>query len=221
MSKHVQGDAIFAENGTLRLRLDRWWKGDAKAHYAERLRNWALICMINPSIAGADDHDPTIHSCIALFRALGFDGLTVVNQYPYVATDPRDLRRWRANAELSVLRTINELNLAQIRRLSALVDTRVVAWGNLVDDARHARHVIDALSLDGRHKLLCFGRTQDGHPKHPLARGLHRIAPGTPLVTWRAAAAPVDPGAHRTSKADGSTSAEVARVEPNIGGVHV
>jgi hypothetical protein len=68
----IQGSAVFTErNGwKLRMRLDRWWCDEPRA----------LVRMANPSNAGAEWNDPTIHSLIRLTRrrpAIG--GFTPVN----------------------------------------------------------------------------------------------------------------------------------------------
>jgi hypothetical protein len=32
--------------------------------------------------------------------------------------------------------------------------------------------------------LYCLGKTKAGHPKHPMARGKHKVFKDTPLVLW-------------------------------------
>ena len=45
--------------------------------------------------------------------------------------------------------------------------------------------ILHALSVGGARDLMAFGLTKDGLPKHPMARGKHRLLRGEPLVTWR------------------------------------
>lgn len=178
----MQGDAEFSEvNGwKLRHRLDRWWRDGPRA----------LICMANPSYAGKDDNDPTIHRLIKLTDRPHIAGFTVVNFEPYIATDPADLARWRVAAAWNhepQYRMVSIANLDLIRELSVGAATRIIAWGNLVPHVAHRVRVLDAMSLDGRHDLYTFGMTQDGSPKHPMARGRHRIPDDVEPVIWRAA----------------------------------
>lgn len=171
------GAAKFSEESPPRFRwsLSRAWAEGAPA----------LICMANPSTAGAEDNDPTISQCNELFKALGYPGYTVVNWAPFIATDPHELYQWCWNSPLERI-AINEKNLDLVRSLSAAAATRVVAWGNLITGGQHTTAMLAAMSLDGKHPLHCFGTNKDGKPKHPMARGKHRIKPGQPLVTWRA-----------------------------------
>jgi hypothetical protein len=64
---------------------------------------------------------------------------------------------------------------------------RFVAWGNLVPDVPHTTAVLRALSGAGRYDLLAFGLTKDWTPKHPAARGVHRLVAGATPIVWRAA----------------------------------
>jgi hypothetical protein len=96
----------------------------------------------------------------------------------YIATDPADLHRWReaaARNNREAYTLLRRDNLGLIRSLSAETAIRFVAWGNLVLASGLRRDVIDAMSLCGQHDLYAFGLTLDGSPKHPLARGKHRI----------------------------------------------
>jgi len=177
----IQGSAVFTErNGwKLRMRLDRWWCDEPRA----------LVRMANPSRAGAEWNDPTTHGLIRLTRRRpGVGGFTAVNWEPYIATDPADLYRWReaaARNDREAYTFLRRDNLGLIRSLSAETAIRFVAWGNLVLASGLRRDVIDAMSLCGQHDLYAFGLTLDGSPKHPLARGKHRIPDDDPAVIWR------------------------------------
>lgn len=179
MPDSVYGTAEFSPDGTLRHRLDRWWADGPRA----------LVCMANPSNAGADKNDPTVCNLIRLMQALGYPGFTVVNWLPYIATSPADLHRWRNQLlehDGPEYRRIHELAIAIIAPLAREAAARFVAWGNLVPHVPHTTAVLRAMSCGYQHDLLSFGRTKDGCPTHPAARGRHRLVPGTPPVIWQA-----------------------------------
>jgi hypothetical protein len=172
----VVGSAHFSDDGEHRLRLDRWWAGGPRA----------LIGLANPSKAGADENDPTVHRGMALTRHSAA-GMTYVNRDSYIATDPADLLAWRAHMQRENPRALDRIdrrNLDLIRSLSADAAVRVIACGNLVP-ADRLPPLLAALSLDGQHPVYCFGLTKDGAPKHPLARGRSWIRDTDPLVLYQ------------------------------------
>jgi hypothetical protein len=181
----MKGSAEFSADGKHRLRLDRWWGSGIAPR--------ALIGLANPSKAGGDVNDPTVHRGIALVRERAA-GMTYVNRDSYIATDPSELRAWRERMEHeapATLEQIDQRNLGLIRSLSATAAIRIIACGNLVT-ADRLPPFLDALSLDGMFPVYCFGLTKDGAPKHPLARGKSFINASDPLVLFQpAAAAPV------------------------------
>ncbi|GJD60224.1 DUF1643 domain-containing protein [Methylobacterium frigidaeris] len=173
----LRGSAELSSCGLHRYRLDRWWSNEPRA----------LVCMRNPSTAGADRNDPTICRLRALLQDRpGIGGFTVVNADDRIATDPRELEALLAGQDVAALKAARHANLARIRTLSAAASVRIVAWGNLLAPGLHADRVIAALSLDGTHPLDAFALTADGAPIHPLARGHSRVPLGMPLVGWRA-----------------------------------
>lgn len=174
----MMGSAEFSPCGLHRLRLDRWWSDEPRA----------LVCMRNPSTAGADRNDPTVCRLRALLQGRpGIGGFTVVNADDRIATDPRDLEVWLAAQDVASLKAGRQANLDRIRSLAAAAPLRVVAWGNLLAPGLHADRVIAAMSLNGAHLLHAFALTGDGAPIHPMARGRCRVPLGMPLVEWRAA----------------------------------
>ena len=179
----IHGSAEFGEmrGWPLRFRLDRWWD--------ERPR--ALVCMANPSHAGAVRNDPTIWNLLRLARPLPIGGFTVVNLEPFVASAPEDLREWRhraIGAGPQDYGAMQRKNLRLIRELSESAAIRIVAWGRLLSGLPPAPRLLGALSLDSTRALHAFALTKDGCPKHPLARGRHRIEVCRELVLWRRAA---------------------------------
>lgn len=175
----IHGSAEFSECGRHRHRLDRWWSDKPRA----------LVCMCNPSTAGAEVNDPTIRRLIDLLRDRdGIGGFTVVNWCDFVATDPDQMALWRMalkheNDPDEV--GLSQENLSRIRRLAQAAPIRIVAWGNLVAAEDHTDRVLGALSIDGLLPLYAFGATAGGAPKHPMARGKSRIPNDAPLIVWR------------------------------------
>ncbi len=173
----LHASAEFSACGPHRFRLDRWWSDEPRA----------LVCMRNPSTAGADRSDPTICRLRALLQGQpGIGGFTVVNADDRIATDPRDLEAWLAGQDVTTLKALRQANFAHIRALAAAAPVRIAAWGNLLALGLHADRLIAALSLDGLHPMHAFALTADGAPIHPLARGRSRVPLGLPLVEWRA-----------------------------------
>lgn len=177
-----QSSADFSPCGAHRLRLDRWWSEEPRA----------LVCMCNPSDAGAERNDPTVCRLFDLLaNRPGIGGFTVVNWETRVTSDVNEMIAWR-NRQMSVdweAHAVHvEHNLALMRDLTVGAPLRIVAWGNLVPNSdRQTTRVLRALSLDGRLDLHAFAVTPHGAPKHPMARGGHRIMSGQPFESWRPA----------------------------------
>ena len=144
-----------------------------------------------PSHADAERNDPTIWSLLRLARTLPVGGFTVVNLEPFIASAPGicvngDATRWARDRE--IMARIQGKNSRLIRELSESAAIRIVAWGQLLSGRPPAPRLLRALSLDFTQALHAFALTQDGCPKHPLARGRHRIEACRELVLWRGAA---------------------------------
>ena len=152
--------AEISEDGLYRYRLDRWWGDGARV----------LWIMLNPSTADAEVDDPTIRRCIGFTKAWGYDGLTVVNMYPFRATKPADLRRWlRRGGDAVALNKNSDVTL-KLRRAAPLV---IAAWGANADF-----NPIDDFWTDVYH----LGRTGGGQPRHPLF-----VLGDTKPIPWAAA----------------------------------
>jgi hypothetical protein len=116
--------------------------------------------MLNPSTADAAVDDPTIRRCMRFaHRWGGFGSLEVVNLFALRSTDPKGLRE--------VDDPEGPGNDAAILEASKLAGRIVLAWGAGGEYKGRGRDVARALSL-ARDDLVCLGRTQRGHPLHPL-----------------------------------------------------
>lgn len=160
-------------------------------------RRWApgpTACMIghNPSDAGKDRDDPTSRWWIEWCRLYGFGGYVAVNLYPWVTSDPRECYRivdeidggvnWGARDELHFI------NLPAVVKAAKAADQVFVCWGAIAKDHDWIEHVIEEIQtgVEPWPDLWCWGTNADGSPKHPMARGKHRIAPDQAPILWRA-----------------------------------
>lgn len=159
--------ATLSDDGLLRWTLEREW-GEGPT-----------VCwiMLNPSSADAEVDDPTIRAIIKRSKGWDFGQLVVVNIYAIRASDPKVARRWAEREELPSEAVHNRSIVADMANAA---DKAVASWG-AAPWATAWAYVVAAIIPE----LFCLGRTASGAPKHPLARGRHRIAPGQQLVPWR------------------------------------
>lgn len=83
----IQGSAQFAQNGTLRCEIRRWWSDHAPTR-------WAAWLMLNPSVATADREDPTAKRVTHFSNVAGCDGWIGVNLYPFISSTPDEMWSW-------------------------------------------------------------------------------------------------------------------------------
>lgn len=134
--------------------------------------------MLNPSTANAFQLDPTVNECRKRSIAIGADVLEVVNLFALRSPHPADLKK-RALG----FRGDDEVNDAEIIAACTGAYRVVAAWGNggeLDDRALVVRRLLAERGIELHH----LGLTGDGNPKHPLARGKHRIPAERPLTIW-------------------------------------
>ncbi|MGG7580997.1 DUF1643 domain-containing protein [Rhizobium sp. Nf11,1] len=150
-------------DGAYRYELRRTW---------DKAKPILPCCMLNPSTADHEKNDPTIRRLIEFATNWGYGGLVVVNLFAFRSPSPKDLP---ADLDRAIGPKNNEyvdgaFNLARHRNTPALA-----AWGNLPP---HLTIVSTRLMERARHhfvNLVCLGTTLGGFPKHPMARGQHRV----------------------------------------------
>lgn len=131
--------------------------------------------MLNPSTADHTVDDPTILACMDFARRNGFGGITVINLFAFRSPHPKVMR-----AAVDPVGPDNDGHLDYVfEEISEYGGMIVAAWGANGDYQGRAQKVVEMVEQHGN-TLMCFGVTKDGHPKHPLARGLHRIPRDTP-----------------------------------------
>jgi hypothetical protein len=116
--------------------------------------------MLNPSTADAETDDPTIRRCISFAKREGAGGIIVANLYAYRATDPASL--W---AREDPYGPQNDAALIGVAKWAAVAGVPLVcAWGT--HGGRNNRPIVLMQQVGA--KLVCLGKTKDGHPRHPL-----------------------------------------------------
>ena len=183
----VSGSANVSACETYRWSLQRSWHGGAPG--TGTILPWI---MLNPSTADAHVDDPTLQRIIAFSWRWGFDGLLVVNLFPYRSSKPAELRKWWRWDERWDVDARNQFWAGHSRAalLLAPFDAAMAAWGSppgrFGDDAQlAAERLLDTINDPDRTtvwpprrailKLFCLGETGFGDPIHPMARGRHRV----------------------------------------------
>jgi hypothetical protein len=140
--------------------------------------------MLNPSIADHNHDDPTIRRTIHFTHSWGFAGLTVVNLYPIRTPQPANCRRWARSRTARRALQRNAAIVADEAKRATLV---VAAWGRCAWDADWIEAIIESIAARRKQTadFYCLGLTNSGYPKHPLARGRHRIPDDQQPVLWR------------------------------------
>lgn len=162
-----------SECGRYRYELARRWSPDTGD------RSGVLVwIMLNPSTADGTVDDPTILQVIARSRHLGYAGALVVNLLAWRSAHPSKLPRDRSAIGPDNDRTLQ----AALRGAGPYA---IAAWGN----ATHpwCEEMIPKV-VEYAHRaeveLRALGQTMHGHPKHPLARGRHRIPAAAAPASW-------------------------------------
>lgn len=161
--------------GLYRWKLSRDWPT------ASARPGRACFVMLNPSTADGSKDDPTLRMCIHFAQAWGFGGLDVVNLFPFRSSSPIECFSWAKNNTEGNVVTHNLNTVAHAVIGASIV---VAAWGAAPWAKEAGDFVGRFVNATGR-DLFCLGTTQDGSPKHPLARGVHRIPRDQKPILWR------------------------------------
>jgi hypothetical protein len=168
-----------------------------------------LWTLLNPSVADDRRDDPTMLRMMGFSFRWGFGSMVVTNLEPFVSSTTPRLRAWRktlnhqawwdAGAQpWSIDKSPWSARVHNFRTIRNLIkpDTVcVAAWGagadpEEVDAVRlfERRLEPDEEDFDGFGKAPviwhCLGKTKEGHPVHPLARGKHRVPDDRKLQIW-------------------------------------
>jgi hypothetical protein len=181
-SPSLSRSAAFDDNGN-RISLTRNWRAGPRA----------LVVGCNPSDADALRDDPTSRWWNAWFQVFGFGGYDAANLYPFCSSSPAECRK-RVEAieggDWAARDALHFTNLAEVVRLAKAADQVFVCWGAIAWDSDWIEHIVEQIQTGAPPypDLWCWGTTASGAPKHPLARGVHRISPRQQPILWRSAA---------------------------------
>lgn len=189
LAMQIRRSASISKCGTYRWTLWREWGSEASSPDAGLILPWI---MLNPSTADGALDDPTLRRIIGFSWRWGFDGVLVVNLYPFRSSKPAALRewlRWDERQDLDARDAIHQ-NRNRIAALLTPYDAAMAAWGSPAGSLGYeaelgAEGLLDAINNpESVHppttrkrviELFCLGITGAGDPKHPMARGRHRV----------------------------------------------
>jgi hypothetical protein len=144
-----------------------------------------VVCMLNPSTADHEKNDPTILTLIHFAKLWGFGGLYVVNLHGLRTPSPAEMMR--SGPQLAIGDSNKGFLIDAIGYAKQHGRSILAAWGNHggcfgMDEwfVRECGH----RGVD----LVCLGTTDSGQPKHPMARGHHRIPRDQQPLLWKSAA---------------------------------
>ncbi|MFJ2833609.1 DUF1643 domain-containing protein [Streptomyces sp. NPDC087263] len=161
--QHTAGTAVFGAGHAHRYALTRTWEPGG---------THTVFVLLNPSIATADQDDPTVRRLIGFARREGHGGLLVANLFAARCTNPSDLA-----ALPDPVGTHNDDVLQLLAETARDITLGWGTWGAL----QRAATAEEALTGHGA-RLWALGTTKDGHPRHPLylakTSPLQRYEPG-------------------------------------------
>lgn len=176
----MQRDAIFVAGNRIELSR-RWGPGP-------------IACMVgcNPSTANALRDDQTSRWWIDWCRLFGFGGFKAVNLYSFCTSSPAECRRlaeWHKTDDWGARDALLFVNLPHVVEVSKAADQVFACWGAIAWDHLWIEHVVEEIQtgIEPYPDIWCWGLTASGAPKHPMARGKHRIARDQKPILWRAA----------------------------------
>lgn len=167
----MEMSAIISDCGLYRTELRRVWNRDLPL---------LVVCMLNPSTADHRKNDPTILALIHFAKLWGYGGLLVVNLFSLRTSSPAEMMK--ASDAFGPNGAPLEAAMAYARDNGGRL---LAAWGNGGDHEDRAEWFSNrALQAYGL-TLICLGTTHGWKPKHPLARGKHRIPRDQKPIVWR------------------------------------
>lgn len=137
----METGAIIRDNR--RYRLWRIW---------DQKKPMVLFILLNPSIGDGKRDDPTIRRLIYFSKTHHFGGFYLGNLYSSITPYPKILYKTNPSEEKE--------NLRHLKKMKQACEKVVFAWGRTESTPNWLVPLVD--------EPWCFGKTQNGSPKHPL-----------------------------------------------------
>ena len=128
------------------------------------------VCMLNPSDADHTRNDPTVLTLIWFARLWGYGGILIVNLHAWRSSSPKEMMAARESIGPRCDDYIDRAFIIARHQNRPML----AAWGAGGDYLGRDRWLM-ARARQQLVDLVCLGLTKDGFPKHPMARGVHRI----------------------------------------------
>jgi hypothetical protein len=166
--------AMLSACGQYRLELRRIWSDALPL---------LVVVMLNPSTADAEKDDPTLRALMWFATLWGYGGLLVVNLRAYRTSKPAELFAAHA-AGVNTIGPDNHLHVGAALDFAAATSRRVlVAWGTGGADLGLDAILASRVRARGL-EMICLGRNKNLSPKHPAARGHHRVPRDQQPLVW-------------------------------------
>lgn len=140
-----------------------------------------VVCMLNPSTADHLVDDQTVQTLIHFARLWGYGGLLIVNLYSIRTSSPKVMM---AHADPIGAGNADSIQLAIEYARDHGGASLLAAWGNHGSWEQRDAWFCSRATSQGV-SLVCLGRTMSGAPKHPMARGQHRISRDQQPILYR------------------------------------
>ena len=181
---------LFGED----IRRSAVFHGDSRLSLIREFGSGPRACVIgcNPSKANAEIDDSTSRWWNHWFPLHGFGSYEAVNLYPFCTSSPAECRRIVASIDGGAWDVRDDLHFVNLPHVVARAKTAAqvfVCWGAIAWDQDWIEHVVEEIQFGEAPypDLWCWGVTSSGAPKHPMARGIHRMKQDEPARIWRKA----------------------------------
>lgn len=190
---------MMRPSGPVMIRMDQHGTSASRRTLSRRWGDGLYLpwILLNPSMGDDLKNDPTILRIIHFTWMWGFDGFDLFNVYDFRTPKPSELAKivigWADRGDVHVRDQIWG-NHRQIAADLSGSDAAMVAWGAPGGKLGYETDLwleglFDGINDSGLHrrtlKLWALGETKGGDPKHPLARGVHRVPNDTRPVRYR------------------------------------
>lgn len=145
--------ALFSSCKKYRFILSRVWDDQ---------KPMVMFIGLNPSVADAENDDPTVRRMIGFAQDWGFGGFYIVNCFPFIATCPKKLNKWYYADDYYSAMYQNHDHISETRNKCSRV---VFCWGG---NEMVVNQKIDQVLKNTFPDAMVFKLNADGSPKHPL-----------------------------------------------------